>query len=143
MTTSNIAAPDRLLAPPPRGVLRLALAVDATVTGLNGLVYVVGAEALDGWFGLDAELLRGSGVFLLAFGLTVAALARRPRPLHAAVWIVVGINAVWAMAGLLVAVAGWGSPSVVGTAWIMSQWLLVGGFAAWQATTLTQQRGQL
>lgn len=142
MTTSNIAGPDCLLSPPSKGALRLALASDATVTGLNGLVYLVGAEALAGLFGLDPGLLRGSGGFLLAFGLTVGALARRPRPLHVAVWIVVGINVVWAMVGLLVAVVGWGSPSPVGTVWIIGQALLICGFAARQATAVTHQRVQ-
>ncbi|MGI8722023.1 MAG: transposase, partial [Geodermatophilaceae bacterium] len=39
MTTSNIAAPERLLSPPGKAAVRLALAVDATFTGLNGAIY--------------------------------------------------------------------------------------------------------
>lgn len=139
MTTSNIEALHRLADPPPTAALRLALAVDATVTGLNGLVYLVGAEALNGPLGLDTGLLRGAGSFLLAFGLAVGALARRPRLPHVAVWTVVGINLVWAADSLLVAIVGWGSPSPLGTAWIIAQALVVGGFAAWQATAVRRR----
>lgn len=41
MTTSDFAA-DRLHAPPQRGAPRLALAGDAIVSRLSGLVYLVG-----------------------------------------------------------------------------------------------------
>lgn len=53
---------------------------------------------------------------------------------HAAVWTVVGINVAWAVDSLVLAVVGWASPSTVGTAWIIGQALMVGGFAGWQAT---------
>lgn len=137
MTTSNLAPPHRHLNPrPPRDVLRQALVVDATMTSLNGLAYLVGAEAIDGLLGVDVGWLRGAGGFLLAFGLAVGALARRPRLPDAAVWTVVVINAVWGLDGLLVAAIGWGSPSAVGTAWIIAQALVVGSFAGWQATAV-------
>lgn len=135
MTTSTLTASHRRLHPPPaRDALRRALVVDAAVTSLNGLVYLVGAEALDGLLGLDVGWLRGAGSFLLVFGLAIGALARRSRPPHSAVWTVIGINVVWALDGLLVAAAGWGSPSAAGTAWIIAQALVVGSFVTWQAT---------
>ncbi|MEJ7649389.1 MAG: hypothetical protein WKF57_10185 [Nakamurella sp.] len=139
MTTSNIAASDRNLTTAPWRSVRLALAVDATITALNGLAYLVGADVLDELLNLNTVLLRWAGTFLMAFGLVVAALVRRPLPSRAAVWIVIGINAAWAMDSVLMGVLGWGSPSAVGTAWIIGQGVLVAGFAAWQAAALTQR----
>ena len=59
-------------------LLRLALRLDAVVTGLNGAAYLLAASLLDDLLGLPAALLRGGGVFLLLFAATVWLVGARP-----------------------------------------------------------------
>lgn len=52
-------------------LLRVALKLDAVVTGGNGLAYVTLAGPLDELLGLSPALLRGAGAFLLVFAALV------------------------------------------------------------------------
>ncbi len=116
--------------------LRAALGLDAVVTGVNGVAYLVAAEPLSDLLGLAPGLLRGAGAFLVAFAAVVAVLARRRAPARAAVLAVVAVNALWAVDSVAAAAAGWGSPTAVGTAWIVLQAATVGAFAALQLVAL-------
>ena len=113
----------------PRSLLRLALGVDAAVTGANGLAYLVAAGPLADLFGLDAAFLRGIGVFLLAFAALVAVTGTRERISRPAVRAVVAANLAWAAASAVVAIAGLGSPEAAGTVWIAMQAFVVAAFA--------------
>jgi hypothetical protein len=134
--TTHTASFNRSAARPRRGLLRSAFLLDAGVTGLNGIAYLAGAGFLDRVLGLDAALLRGAGAFLLVFGVAVGVLGTRARIPRPAAWIVVAVNAVWALASLAAAALGGGSPTPVGTGWILAQAVVVGGFAALQAVAL-------
>ncbi len=116
--------------------LRLALGLDAAVTGVNGVAYLAAAGPLSELLGLSPELLRGAGAFLVGFSALVALLARRRTPAPAAVLAVVVANAAWAADSVVAAAAGWGSPTGVGTAWIVLQAVAVAAFGALQLLAL-------
>jgi hypothetical protein len=125
MTTTTIA---------PAPLLRLALRLDAVVSGLNGAAYLLAAAPLADLLGLDAGVLRVLGVFLLAYGAAVWLVADRPAP--PAVRTVVAGNALWAAGSLAAVATGLGSPTTLGAVWLVLQALVVAAFAALQATGL-------
>ena len=116
--------------------LRLALRLDAVVTGANGLAYLVAAGPLSDLLGLDAAFLRGIGAFLLAFTVVVWRVGARATPAAAAVSAVVAVNVAWVLASLALAALGLGSPSTAGTVWAVLQAVVVGAFAELQVMAL-------
>ena len=121
-------------APPRTPLLRLALRLDAVVTGVNGAAYLLATPLLADLLGLPVGWLRGAGAFLLLFGVAVWAVAVRPtRP---AVEAVVAANALWAVGSVAVVLAGLGSPTTVGAVWLVLQAVVVAAFAVLQATGL-------
>jgi hypothetical protein len=119
-----------------RPLLRLALEIDALVTGANGLAYLVLAAPLGDLFDVSAPLLRGIGAFLLVFAAGVYAVSRREPIPAGPVRAVVALNVAWAIASLVVAIGGWEDPSTAGTVWTVLQALVVAGFAELQLTGL-------
>ena len=118
------------------GLLRLALGLDAVVTGANGAAYLLGASLLDGPLGLSPGLLRGVGAFLLVYAAAVWLVAsRRPIP-GPAVEAVIGANLLWAAGSVAAAVVGIGSLTGLGAAWLVLQAAVVAGFAAAQLVGL-------
>jgi len=132
MTTASIPLTATRRTP----LLRLALKLDAIVTGANGAAYLIAAGPLGDLFGLSPALLRGTGAFLVAFAAAVWLTATRPAIPRAAVYAIVAANAVWAAGSIVAAVAGWGTPETVGTVWIVLQAIVVAGFAELQLTGL-------
>ena len=114
-------------------LLRVALKLDAVVTGANGAAYLALAGPIGDLLELPASALRGAGAFLLVFAAVVWLLSERPAPGPAAVRAVIAANVAWALGSLGLAAAGWESPSTVGTVWIVLQALTVSGFATLQA----------
>lgn len=114
------------------GLLRLALRLDAVVTGVNGAAYLLGASLLDEPLGLSPGLLRGVGVFLLGYAVAVWLVAARPRISGAAVEAVVGANLLWAVGSVVAAVVGIGSLTGLGAGWLVLQAAVVAGFATAQ-----------
>jgi hypothetical protein len=118
--------------------LRLILKLDAVVTGVNGVAYLLLADPLEDLLGLPPALMRPIGAFLVLFAAAVWFVATRPtRP---AVLTIVAANAAWAVGSLAFAAAGASSPSTVGTVWIVLQALAVGGFGALQALASRPER---
>ena len=120
-------------------LLRLALQLDAVVTGLNGAAYLLAASLLDDLLGLPAALLRGGGVFLLLFAATVWLVGARPAISSAAVRAVVALNALWSAGSVVAVVVDAGSPSTVGAVWHVVQALVVAAFAALQLAGLRRR----
>jgi len=123
----------RITALPREAQLRLALKLDAVVTGANGAAYLALAGPLEDLLGVDAALLRGVGAFLLAFAAFVAYVATRPDVPRAGVTAVIEANVLWVIASLAFAVAGVSSPETAGTVWTVMQAAVVAGFAGLQA----------
>ncbi|MFF8828314.1 hypothetical protein [Streptomyces sp. NPDC015131] len=124
----------------PRTMLRRFLALDAVVTGANGLAYAVAAGPLGRLLGVDATLLLALGLFLTAFAAGVGYLASRPQPPAAPVKLVVDANALWAVTSV-VALVAWLTPSTAGAVWIPMQAATVAGFAVLQWSALRAAEG--
>jgi hypothetical protein len=120
--------------PAPTSLLRLALRLDAVVTGANGAAYLLAAPLLADLLGLPASWLRGVGAFLLLFGVAVWAVAARPA--RTAVEAVVAANALWVAGSVAVVLAGLGSPTTIGAVWLVLQAAVVAAFAVLQAAGL-------
>ncbi|MCX5200683.1 hypothetical protein OG897_04285 [Streptomyces sp. NBC_00237] len=123
-SSARTAAPD--------GFARLALKLDAAVTGLNGIAYLGLATTLESWFGVTTAVQYPVGAFLLLYALGVLAAGTRKDVSRTALAAVIAANLLWVVLSLAVAISGTLSPTGVGTAWIVLQALTVGGFAALQ-----------
>ncbi|NBE52286.1 hypothetical protein [Streptomyces boluensis] len=119
----------------PQTALRRFLALDAVVTGANGLAYAAVSGPLGRFLGIDPGLLIGLGVGLALYAAAVGLLAARPRPPVLGVRAVIEINAAWAVLSV-VALAAWLEPSSPGAVWIPLQALVVAAFAALQYAAL-------
>ena len=120
----------------PLDLLRLALRLDAAVTGANGAAYLLAAPLLDDLLGVPSGALRGLGAVLLLYAAAVALVAARPVVSPVATEAVIGTNALWTAASVAVVVAGGFALTGVGTGWVLLQAAVVGGFAAVQLTAL-------
>jgi hypothetical protein len=134
MSALSISA--RLADLPREGLLRLALKLDAVVTGVNGVAYLAAAGPLEDLLGVSPDLLRPLGAFLVLFAAAVWFVAARPKPPRAAVIAIVEANAAWAVGSLVFLALGASSPTIVGGVWIALQAAVVGGFAALQLSAL-------
>jgi hypothetical protein len=109
--------------------LRRSLLADAVITSATGLLLALGAPVLSGLLGLPEPLLRWAGVSLLPFAGLVALLARRAEAPRGAVLAVVLYNALWALDSVALLALGWVSPTLLGSAFVVAQALVVGLFA--------------
>jgi hypothetical protein len=120
--------------------LRLVLALDAAVTGVNGLAYLAGAGLLTDLLGPDAGLLRGIGIFLLGYGAAVGLLAARGTVSRAATTAVIGVNLAWALGSVAAVLTGVLELTTIGAVWAIAQALVVAVFAELQITGLRRLR---
>lgn len=118
---------------PREAQLRMALKLDAVVTGANGAAYLTLASPLEDLLGVEATLLRPIGAFLLAFAAFVWVVATRPEVPRAGVTAVIEANVLWVVGSLVFVVAGVSSPDTAGSVWTVMQAAVVAGFAGLQA----------
>ncbi|HEX6391296.1 MAG TPA: hypothetical protein VFZ89_17670 [Solirubrobacteraceae bacterium] len=110
--------------------LKLALTLDAVITGVSGIAYLALAEPLHDLLGTQASTLRLLGAFLVVFAVGVAVVSRSlQRP---AVVAVIAANVLWVVDSLLVVAAGWLDLETAGAVWAVMQAATVAGFAALQ-----------
>ncbi|GAT82959.1 hypothetical protein STXM2123_3660 [Streptomyces sp. F-3] len=114
------------------GLLRLALAVDVVLTGVNGLGCLALATVLDSVLGVERSVQYPVGAFLTVYALWLLSVLRREPISRGAVGVVITLNALWAVAGILTAATGALGSTAVGTAWIVLQGLVVGAMGAVQ-----------
>ncbi|WLW51028.1 hypothetical protein [Streptomyces sp. YU58] len=138
MSASQLSALARTAEP--QAALRRFLALDALVTGANGLAYLALSGPLADFLGIDSTLLLGLGAFLLVYAAGVGALATRERPPAPAVRAVIEANLVWAALSC-VALALWLTPSTAGAVWTVLQAAVVAGFAVLQHLALKARQG--
>ncbi|MFJ2178493.1 hypothetical protein ACIOHE_37065 [Streptomyces sp. NPDC087851] len=119
----------------PQTMLRRFLALDALVTGVNGLAYVTASGPLGRLLGVDDTVLVGLGVFLALFAAGVGCLATRRQSPRLPVKAVVDANLLWAVLSIA-ALALWFEPATAGAVWIPVQALTVAGFALLQWSAL-------
>jgi hypothetical protein len=130
MTSTAIG---RLAAIPGEALTRIALKLDAVVTGANGVAYLALANVLDGPLGMPAGFLRGVGAFLIVFAACVAFTATRPAINRQAVHAVIALNALWVIDSIALVAFGWYEPTTGGSVWAILQAGVVAGFAGLQA----------
>lgn len=118
------------------GFLRTVLKLDALVSGLNGVAYLVAAGPLATLLGASSALLVGLGVFLVLWAAALVIIATRPRISRPAVWVVAVANALWVLDSVVLVVAG--GLSTVGVGWALLQAIVVAGFVV--ATVLGLRR---
>ena len=139
MTTSTAAGTAARSPVRSDSLLRLALRLDAAVTGLNGAAYLVAAPVLDDVLGLPGGLLRGAGAFLLVYAGAVWLVGSGARISAPAVEAVVVTNVLWAIGSVVAVGTGAGSPTTVGAVWLVLQAAVVAGFAALQIAGLRRR----
>lgn len=113
----------------PPAFLRRVLVVDGTISGLTGVLMILGASFLEAALGVPAVLLRYAGLGLIPFVAFVFYLARRDRVSRASVWTVIAANAAWVVASGLLLVSGRIEPTVLGYVFILGQAFAVAAFA--------------
>ena len=123
----------RIITLPREAQLRLALKLDAVVTGANGAAYLALAAPLEELLGVEASLLRPIGAFLLAFAAFVWLVATRPAVPRAGVTAVIEANVLWVIGSLAFVAIGVSSPETAGSVWTVMQAAVVGAFAGLQA----------
>ncbi|MER7955181.1 hypothetical protein [Streptomyces sp. NPDC096030] len=119
----------------PLSMLRRFLALDALVTGANGLAYLGASGPLGELFGVDPGLLLALGAMLTAYAAGVAWVGGRARPPVLGVRLVVDVNVLWTVLSV-VALVAWLEPTTAGTVWTLAQALTVACFAALQWSAL-------
>ncbi|WP_221351209.1 hypothetical protein [Streptomyces beigongshangae] len=120
--------------------LRRFLALDAAVTAVNGLAYLLASGPLGRLLGVGEGLLLGLGAVLALYGAAVGYLAGRPRPAVRAVQAVIETNALWAVLSAVALTVWFDDPHTAGWIWIPLQAVVVGGFALLQYMALRQVR---
>ncbi|CAL9606987.1 hypothetical protein [Streptomyces sp. enrichment culture] len=137
MTATTITALARTTEP--NTALRRFLALDAIVTGANGLAYLAASGPLADLLGVGRTLLLELGAFLTVYAVAVGALGSRRRPARLPAQAVVEANLAWS--ALSVAALGlWLSPTTAGTVWTVLQALTVTGFALLQYAALKNRQ---
>jgi hypothetical protein len=133
MTDTTLTAPRPL-------TIRFALGLDAVVSGANGVAYLALAGPLEDLLGVSADVLRGIGAFFVVYAALLAVIMRRPG--RAGVTAVIAGNALWVIASLAAAIAGWQDPTTAGTVWIVLQAIVVAGFAELQVASAPWRAGR-
>jgi hypothetical protein len=121
-------------------LVRLALYLDALVTGVNGLAYVALAEPLHDLLGLSVAFQRWIGIFLIGYAIVVWATARPVRITPSAVRAIIAVNVLWAVASVAKLGLGGLGVTVLGGVWVVLQAVVVAAFAALQYAGLRQSR---
>jgi hypothetical protein len=116
----------------PSPLLRKALLADALLSGITGLALALLAGTLAAPLGLTVGLLRWSGIILIPYAAFVARIGKRERIQRALVFVVVACNAVWALDSVLLLVADWIEPSILGEVFVVGQAAIVAVLAELQ-----------
>ena len=133
MTTTAIS---RITALRGDALTRVALKLDAVVTGANGAAYLAAASLLDGPLGLSEGFLRATGTFLVVFAACVWFTATRQNLNRNAAGAVVALNVLWVVDSIALVALGWYDLTTGGAIWVVLQAIVVAAFAALQAYTL-------
>lgn len=108
-------------------LLRRTLGFDAATCAAMGVAMTAGALPWSGLTGLPPALLMIAGVILFPVAGLMAWLARRDSAPAPMVWLVIGGNAGWVAASVLLLVGGWVKPTPVGELFVVAQALGVVG----------------
>lgn len=117
--------------------LRRLLLADAASCLALGVALALGAGLVADWLGLPPALLRAAGLVLLPFAAFVLFVARLPILSRAAVWLIIGCNAVWVAASGALLIGGFAAPTTtLGIAFVVAQAVVVAIVAELEAVGL-------
>lgn len=105
----------------PATLLRRVLLLDALSSGAMGVLLLSCSGLLAGLLDLPAELLNEAGIVLVPFALAVGFLGTRAQVSRAAIWAVIGSNAVWAIDSVILLFTGWVQPNLLGYVFVAGQ----------------------
>lgn len=108
--------------------LRRIILLDAASCAAIGLLLTLGARTVAGLTAIPAVLLVQAGVYLLLVALYALVVALRGVSSPAAVWLLILGNIAWVLASL--GLFAFISPNLIGTAFILTQALVV-AMLAW------------
>lgn len=120
--------------------LRRVLILDAVSSAAMGALLLLALSPLTSLLGLPTDLLFFAGLSLLPFAAFVGWLATRELPPRVGIWAVIVLNAFWAVDSLLLLVAGWFEPTLLGAVFVVFQAVLVGLFGALELAGLRRVR---
>lgn len=120
--------------------LRAVIALDAAVCGAMGAAFAAGGASVADLAGLPLAFTQPLGLFLLGYAALLVWMALRPALPRAAVWGLVGFNAVWAIESVAIVAMGWVQPNAVGAGLIYAQAAGALGVAAMQFLALRLAR---
>jgi hypothetical protein len=121
-------------------LLRFALRLDAAGSGALGVVGIAAVPLLTDLLGVPADVLRGTGAFLVAYAVALVVLAAMrsiPRP---AAWTVVVGNLAWSAGSIAAVVAAGDSLTALGMGVVLVQAAAVAVFAELQWMGLRRAR---
>jgi hypothetical protein len=106
-------------------LLRRALLADGLMGIASGSLLIL----LNSWYAnllaLPGDLLLGAGLTLLPLGLFLMWMGSQETVSRRLVWVVLAINAMWAIDSLVLLFSGWISPNLLGQVFIIGQAALV------------------
>ena len=127
----------------PSVFLRRAILADASFSGVAALLLTFGAGTLATLLNLPEELLRESGLFLIAYTALVGWLGMREAMPKALVVIVIAGNAAWTIASISLLFSSAVTPNLLGEAFVAMQAIVTGVFAELQYIGLRKSGGAL
>jgi hypothetical protein len=117
-------------------LLTRLLLVDAVISGATGLLMLLGANAVDGLFGIPAPVIFYSGLALLPFAAMVLYFATSEGLSRRKAWTVILMNFAWVAASFLLLVTDWIDPTAAGITFVVVQALAVAALAEFQYSAL-------
>lgn len=105
----------------PSLLLRRALFADGLVGVATAAQLLLLADWLSSLLALPGEFLFGVGVVLIPLVAFLLWLSRRESMARTAVYMVIGLNALWVVLSLLVLLSGWFTPNLLGYAFVIGQ----------------------
>ncbi len=123
--------------------LRRALLADALFSGVAAVVLTGGAGVLAPMLNLPDDLLRETGLFLIAYTLFVGWLASRTTAPKGLIVLVVAGNAAWTVGSIALLFSGAVAPNVLGEFFVAAQAVATGLFAELQYMGLRRSAGAI
>jgi uncharacterized protein YjeT (DUF2065 family) len=125
----------------PSLLLRRAFLLDTIASGMMALLLTIGAGALAPLLDLPEQLLRETGLFLIAYTALVGWLATRQSMPKFLAMIVIAGNAVWTIASIALLFSDAVAPNGLGQIFVVTQALVPGALAELQYIGLRRSGG--
>jgi hypothetical protein len=125
----------------PSLLLRRAFLLDTIVSGMMAILLTVGAGELAPLLDLPEQLLRETGLFLIAYTAVVGWLATRQSMPKLLVITVIAGNAVWTVASIALLFSDAVAPNGLGQIFLVAQAMVPGALAESQYLGLRRSGG--